>query len=389
MHDLQRQLRMRDGKYFQIPDRPSDIECLWATGKPLDASIMPEWLMAQDAAGYRYVGKASCAGLVLPERDLYFGELEALELAGMIVEEDPVNQATHHVYLSEPMATDAWSIGIYCGKGPFDLAPAQHAANPVLTREDVSDVPATLVADPFMIKVKKTWHMFFEVFNWLANKGEIGLAVSEDGVKWKYQQIVLAEEFHLSYPSVFEWMGDYYMVPESYQAGAIRLYKAEKFPHEWSFIGNILAGPYLVDPSIVRYRDQWWMFVETNPEIKHDTLRLYYADHLTGPWQEHPQSPIVQGDAGAARPAGRFLVIEDRVVRLAQNCWPTYGTAVRAFEVTNLTRESYDEREISHDPILGPGAQGWNNSGMHHLDAHRVEEGNWFACVDGWTASAQ
>jgi hypothetical protein len=247
-------------------------------------------------------------------------------------------------------------------------------------------VSATFVADPFMTRVNGAWQMFFEVFNWTTNKGEIGLATSRDGLSWTYQQIVLAEPFHLSYPYVFEWNGEHYMVPESFQAGAIRLYKATEFPRRWTFIGEMLAGKYLVDPTLVRHDGKWWMFVETNPGVKHDTLRLFYADELLGPWHEHPQSPIVDGDATAARPAGRFQVIDDRVIRLAQNCLPSYGTAVRAFEVTELTTSAYQDREIRRDPILRPGVSGWNALGMHHLDAHRLDNGNWLACVDGWQA---
>lgn len=30
---------------------------------------------------------------------------------------------------------------------------------------------------------------------------------------------------------------------------------------------------------------------------------------------------------------------------------------------------------------------GWvDKRGMHHLDAHLLEDGQWIACVDGWTA---
>jgi hypothetical protein len=35
-----------------------------------------------------------------------------------------------------------WAIGIYTGESPFELSPARKAANPVLTADDVSDVPA-------------------------------------------------------------------------------------------------------------------------------------------------------------------------------------------------------------------------------------------------------
>ena len=277
-----------------------------------------------------------------------------------------------------------WSIGIYIGESPFDLRPPTNVHNPVLTRNDISDVTAAFVADPFMLKVNHLWYMFFEVMNRQSRKGEIGLATSEDGLKWRYQQIVLAERYHLSYPYVFEWMGGYYMIPESYIAGSIRLYRAVEFPAKWSFAGTLLSGPHYGDSSIFRYENRWWLFTETNLDMKHDTLRLFYADHLMGPWFEHPRSPIIAGNPHIARPAGRALVVNNKPFRHAQDCYPTYGAQVRAFEITELSATTYYEREIKQNPILKGSGVGWNESGMHHIDPHPFQEGRWIACVDGF-----
>jgi hypothetical protein len=239
-----------------------------------------------------------------------------------------------------------------------------------------------------MLPVNNRWNMFFEVVNRETKKGEIGLATSTDGFKWTYERIVLAEPFHLSYPYVFEAQGAYYMVPESHRAGAIRLYRAEQFPFRWEFVCNLLTGRYFADSSIFRYRGRWWLFTETNAEMKSDTLALYYADHLRGPWREHPMSPLVKGNGHIARPAGRVLVQDHRIYRYAQDCDPTYGTHVRAFEVTELSVGSYIEKQVSDHPILGPSGHGWNACGMHHVDPHPVN-GGWIACVDGWNEAEE
>src|SRR5262245_34322368 len=84
-----------------------------------------------------------------------------------------------------------WSIGIFGGPELTDLKPAREAGMPALSAQDVSDVPALFVADPFMLQVNNTWHMFLEVMNRETRKGEIGLATSKDGFEWNYQQIVL------------------------------------------------------------------------------------------------------------------------------------------------------------------------------------------------------
>ena len=271
-----------------------------------------------------------------------------------------------------------WSIGIYTGDSPFQLAPT--TPNPVLTRNDVTDIPAGFVADPFMIRRDGRWHMFFEVMNRETRRGEIALAVSNDGFNWTYERVVIREPFHLSYPYVFEWQGDCYMVPETLGAGAVSLYKADDFPTHWSRQRKLIDGN-CADPSILRFNDLWWLFVCSTP-FQHDVLRLYFARDLEGPWKEHPRSPIIRNDKCRARPAGRLLQLDQRVIRFAQDCVPRYGTRVRAFEIHELSRTHYVETE-KKDPVLSPGNHAWNASGMHHVDAHQLPNGTWIACVDG------
>jgi hypothetical protein len=375
---------MKQGRYFRIPQNPADLEQLWNEAEPLNPTKLPDWLTPEDVNDYRYVGSASWPNAPADGHDGYFAEIEELEDAGLIVDEDPGDRTVRHFYMEEPKKEPIWSIAIYRGASPFNLAPPPDVKNPVLTAADVTDATASFLADPFMLNVDGTWHMFFEVMNWRRRLGEIGHAVSKDGVKWIYQQIVLADDFHFSYPYVFRWMNDYYMIPETYQAGGIRLYKAVSFPAQWSVVATLLAGPYLADPSVFRHDGRWWMFVDASAEMRHDLLRLYYADALTGPWLEHPRSPIIKDDPVIARPAGRVLVINDKVFRFAQSAVPNYGTEVRAFEIEELTTASYREREVVQSPILKPGGAGWNECGMHHLDAHYQRDGRWLACVDGW-----
>lgn len=280
-----------------------------------------------------------------------------------------------------------WAIGIYQGASPLKLAPAPQVSNPVLTYLDVTDAPAAFLADPFMLKTSDGWFMFFEVYNHASGKGEIGLAKSSNGWNWEYQQIVLSEHYHLSYPYVFAWQGDYYMLPETLGAEAVQLYKAVSFPDRWAIASTLLKGEF-ADPSIFRFQDKWWLYACSTP-LRHDTLRLYFADDLIGPWTEHPRSPIIVGNERVARPAGRVLVLADKVIRYAQDCYPMYGTEVRAFEITDLTTTTYHETECQESPVIKPQGSGWNETGMHHLDPHLMKDGSWIACVDGMRKGVQ
>jgi hypothetical protein len=286
--------------------------------------------------------------------------------------------------VSQPARRQIFSIGIYVGASPLELGPAANG-NPVLTRDSVSDVRASFVADPFMVNVNRTWHMFFEVMNTQARRGEIGLAISQDGLEWRYQQIVLREPFHVSYPYAFEWKNAYYMIPESYKAKSVRLYKAVEFPARWSFVTALVEGDDFVDPSIFHFDKRWWLFTDlARPPSYAGTLRLFHAENLEGPWVEHPKSPVLEGDPHIARPGGRVVAWDGRIIRYAQDCCPVYGTQVRAFEITELTPTTYREQAIDSQPIIQASGKGWNESGMHHIDPHRRNDGQWIACVDGF-----
>jgi len=292
-----------------------------------------------------------------------------------------------------------WSIAIYSGDDPLRLAPAPGADCPALTRHDVTDTVASFVADPFMIKVDGTWHMFFEILEIRPPRkvGVIGHATSPDALRWTYQSVVLRTETHLSYPQVFEAGGEIYMLPEMHAAGRVLLYRADPFPSRWVVAAELLPEP-LYDCTMFERDGGWWMFAEAR--VQSDTLRLFHAPAPTGPWREHPRSPVVRGDPRRSRPAGRVLATPDRLIRFAQDGVPRYGTAVRALEITTLTATDYAEREIGTEPILGPGHD-WNRRGMHQLDVHRDGSGwvacvdglegtgdRWIACVDGWYRGA-
>jgi hypothetical protein len=171
------------------------------------------------------------------------------------------------------------------------------------------------------------------------------------------------------------------MIPESFDAVSVRLYKAVDFPTQWIFVKTLLEGEPYVDPSIFRHNNKWWLFTAT-PSC--DTLKLYYANTLEGPWKEHPKSPIIEGDADIARPGGRVLIFDNWIIRYTQDAYPTYGNQVWAYEITELTTTSYKEKLASELPIVKlTGGTEWNGQGMHQVDSHRIGKNKWIACVDG------
>jgi hypothetical protein len=375
---------MKRSLFFPIPESPADVEHLRQSAQPLDESTRPAWLETPDLGHYRYVGEVIASRLNSRQQTQLERELQLTRSAGLIVDADAERPDTYRVYVTTVADHETWSIGVYTGTTPFDLSPAPGVRQPVLSRDDVTDTAAALVADPFLIRDRQRWWMFFELLNWHENKGEIGLAESPDGLHWEYRQRVLVEPFHLSYPHVFAWQGDHYLVPESRQARQVRLYRAVDFPIRWEQTAVLVNDCDLVDATLFVADDGWNMLAGDRTGGQNGRLRLYTSSSLLGPWQEHSCSPVVDNDPAIARPAGRVLVEDGRILRFAQNCSAAYGVDVRAIEIVSLTQHQYEERTVDSPPVLGPQDAEWNRGGMHHLDVHRLDDGTYLASVDGW-----
>ena len=276
-----------------------------------------------------------------------------------------------------PCARSDWSIGIYAGKDPLHMSVLDGRDAPLLTPAQVSDRSARAVADPFLIHGGDRWHLFFEVINRGSEHGAIGYASSLDARAWRYEKIVIDEDFHMSYPYVFTHGGEYFMVPETRATQSIRLYKAERFPDKWRFERELIRGNYS-DPSIVEYGGRWWIFACRNPY----SLHVYYADSLYGPWRPHAENPIHWRDKSLSRPGGRLVVSDGTLIRYAQDNRGGYGHQLRAFVVDTLTPDEYAEHEAETSPVLQPAGDGWRARAMHTMAPWPLADGSWLASVD-------
>lgn len=278
----------------------------------------------------------------------------------------------------QPQWQHKWSIAIYSGDSPLKLSAVDPRGRPTLTSRDVTDVSANAVADPFLLRRNGLIYMFFEVMNGDSGRGEIAYATSQNGIDWQYEKVVLREPFHLSYPQVFDWQGAVYMIPETRQAEAIRLYRADAFPGGWRHVATLRQGPFA--DSTLHYDGRlWWMFAQRGL----DELCLFIGDSPAGPWREHPSSPLWAGNRTRTRPGGRLLTYDGRLIRFAQDGWPSYGSFLRAFQIDRLDEFHYEEHELPESPILGATRSGWNAMAMHHVDAIQMDDGVWLAAVDG------
>ena len=203
-------------------------------------------------------------------------------------------------------------------------------------------------ADPFQIKVDGRYYIFFEDYVNTAGRAHISVVeVDRNGIVSGPTE-VLKLDCHLSYPFIFEWQGDYYMIPETGEKNVVELYRATSFPFKWEPVKVLLEARSPLDTTLIEVNGTWWMFVNIEEEgvaVNWDEMHLYYSESPLGPWKPHARNPVVS-DVRLARPAGRLFWSNNVLYRPSQDSSLRYGYATMINIVTEISPSAYKETPI-------------------------------------------
>jgi len=237
-------------------------------------------------------------------------------------------------------------------------------------------------ADPFAFLLDKRWYVFFEMMRASHPDAVIAAVSTEDFSTFQSHGEVLAPGYHLSFPHLFEHGGEIYMMPESKKQRRVDLFRAVEFPCRWEFCKTVLRGKYM-DASILFYGGRYWLFAGWLSYW----LRVFYASSPLGPWKPILQPVARIYNEANVRPGGKPVLWNEQIIRFAQDNRRYYGHQLKAMRVTTLNRFLFRETPMFSTPFLTPALRGWNDSAMHHLDLHPMED-RFIAFVDGASNSA-
>jgi hypothetical protein len=245
--------------------------------------------------------------------------------------------------LSKLWFEEQWIVALSSERDP-GTAPRRTLQQPISV---MVPRPGHNHADPFLFARDGKTYMFFE--HWQAgHRGAIHCAeLGPDGVPTETRQ-VLACEYHLSYPFVFGWRDETYMLPETQQNKTVEVYRAIDFPWRWERAAVLLKDVAAADPTIFEYEGKLWLFVAglSGAALNSSELSLFFCDSLFGEWQPHPGNPIVC-DVRRARPAGALFTQAGVLIRPGQDCSVRYGCAITLNRVDVLSETEYREVPIA------------------------------------------
>lgn len=210
----------------------------------------------------------------------------------------------------------------------------------------------SILADPFLFEHESELFLFYEHQDkWIGGKGRICMRKTKDLKEWTPEVDVLEEPFHLSFPWVFKENGKIYMLPETGGSRSIRIYQADDDTlTKWSLCKILMEDeqPW-TDSVIYKKEGNYYLFTSHDVHSK-QTQHLFVAEHLFGPYKEHPASPIYEGRDGG-RNAGSIIEYNGDLFRPVQVCINSYGEQTSIMKIEELTPTTYREKLYKKDII--------------------------------------
>lgn len=277
-------------------------------------------------------------------------------------------QLIYHALCNAPH----WRVGwrFTSGADIFD-----HLDLPPVPWNTLEDDGTHFYADPFPMVYRQRTFLFVEDYDHHVGRGVISAVEFDDSGPRGLPTPVLSLDSHLSYPFIFEADGEIWMVPESAATNTIDLYRSISFPDEWVHERTLISGVAASDSTLFEVNGRWWMMATVRGEgaSYSDSLFLWWAETLRGPWVAHRKNPVLI-DIASARPAGRVVRRNGRLLRPVQDCCQGYGAALALAEVTRLDVDGFEQRVLAR---LRPGPH-WAGRRLHTVNrAGRLE------CIDG------
>ena len=205
------------------------------------------------------------------------------------------------------------------------------------------------LADPFVIKKNGSHFCFVEDLDYNSNKGSISAyKITPSG--YEAIGVVLEEDFHLSFPFIFEYENEIFMCPETHEKKEIRLYKCIDFPRKWEFHTTLMKNVSAADTIIFKHKDRWWLLTNIDQSCVADhgcQLHIFSSNNpMSDEWIAHENNPVIF-DPLIARNGG-LILSDNEIYRVFQRQgFDMYGEGSGIARITRLSSTEYVEEICS------------------------------------------
>ena len=239
----------------------------------------------------------------------------------------------------------------------------------------VKDSIKYFIADPFLFEQSGETFLFVEYYDYRIRRGTIAYSKYDEakGEFGPFEEII-RENYHLSYPLVFIYKDEIYLMPESSESKTLYVYKAVSFPNKWEKHAIIDNETDYVDTTPFIYDNQFYAITKDNttPDSPMLLLKIDPSSWLIS------DSKIITDDVSISRPGGKVITINDQYFMVTQDCKDDYGTALN-FLVFSID----DKMNVSYHPIKKVNPEDVNIQGIRNIQGiHTYNSSNDLEVID-------
>lgn len=190
-------------------------------------------------------------------------------------------------------------------------------------------------ADPFVFEYNGKTAIFVELMDKKYGWGTIGTFEIKDGAIQPFKEII-REKNHMSFPNVFIHNNTVYMIPETYGANNVHMYRCIDFPYLWEKTDSLIDEVRLVDHSLVELDNETYIVTY---DLDINSSRCFIMN-----WKSLKLEEIYpKGEFCKERPGGTFFCENGVLKRVIQDCKKTYGDFLKIFSVYQLNKDVFEE----------------------------------------------
>ena len=235
------------------------------------------------------------------------------------------------------------------------------------------EIESKFIADPFFIIKDDTTFLFVE--NQINGDGAVIDLFKKFNNDVVYGGTILNPEFHISFPQVFKYEDEFYMLPETKRSNNVLLYKSNAFPYDWNVSDTLIKNVRYKDPAIL-IMDSLKIIFTCNDDLE---LFVYCSDNIFEGWKECDDYKKKYGNE--VRAGGRIINYNERYYLPMQNMREAYGTSLTLYEISNSQKGIRLIKRIEN--LISPQKGELHfNSAMHHLDFQKYND-NYVYYYDG------
>lgn len=196
-------------------------------------------------------------------------------------------------------------------------------------------------ADPFLFEKNGIVYLFVEYTD--TKKKKSALAVKKILPVEDYDFTIIYEfPYHTSYPCIFEWNGEIYIIPETKSAREIVLLKCLEWPLKWKQTAILKTNIDAADCTPFIYENRLCLMIyEQNKSIKLSVADLYPEEGKI----ENIKF-LKQYNQKIARPGGKLFYYDNNLIMVRQPGVKFYGEKI---QFVKIDLEKFDNEEIINE----------------------------------------